>query len=221
MFDDPPELLRVVGDAAAGTAERERRADDRRETDVRLVLERFLEGMGQDRLRNFETDLGHRVAKQLPVLGHVNCFPGSGDQLDPVLFQHAFADQVQGAIESRLPAHRRQQGVRLFLGDDALQRLPIHRLDVHRVGRFGVGHDRRGIRVDENDAKTFVLQCLAGLCAGIVELTGLADHDRPGADDQDGLDVGALGHANQETGIWVINNIKKILLLIVLKALIK
>src|SRR5690606_20262278 len=38
------------------------------------------------------------------------------------------------------------------------------------------------------------LQRLAGLNAGIVELTRLADDDRAGADDQDGLDVCALGH---------------------------
>ena len=37
-------------------------------------------------------------------------------------------------------------------------------------------------------------QGLAGLGAGVVELAGLADDDGAGADDEDLLDVGALGH---------------------------
>jgi hypothetical protein len=39
---------------------------------------------------------------------------------------------------------------------------------------------------------------LAGLGAGVVELAPLADDDRAGAEDEDGLDVGALWH-----GAWV------------------
>src|SRR3546814_16980085 len=35
---------------------------------------------------------------------------------------------------------------------------------------------------------------LARLGAGVVELAGLSDHDRTGADQHDRLDVGALGH---------------------------
>ena len=40
---DLDELLAVVGDAAAGAAERERGPDDRREADLRLHLERLLD----------------------------------------------------------------------------------------------------------------------------------------------------------------------------------
>ena len=76
------------------------------------------------------------------------------------------------------------------LGDD----LRRDRLDVGGVGEIRIGHDRRRIGIDQDDPVALVLQRLAGLRAGIVELAGLADDDRAGADDQDRFDVGAFGH---------------------------
>src|SRR3546814_856877 len=46
----------------------------------------------------------------------------------------------------------------------------------------------------QHHAITLVAQRLAGLRARVVELAGLADDDRAGADDEDGLEVAALGH---------------------------
>ena len=51
-----------------------------------------------------------------------------------------------------------------------------------------------GIGVDQDDPVAFRLQRLYGLGAGVIEFTGLADNDRAGADDEDGLDVCPLGH---------------------------
>ena len=59
------------------------------------------------------------------------------------------------------------------------------RLQVDRVGNLGVGHDRCRIRVDEHDAVAFFAQRPARLNAGVVELGGLADDDRPRADHHD------------------------------------
>ena len=39
-----------------------------------------------------------------------------------------------------------------------------------------------------------ILQGLAGLCAGIVELACLPDDDGAGTDDHDGLDIGSFRH---------------------------
>jgi hypothetical protein len=78
--------------------------------------------------------------------------------------------------------------------DDLFQHRPGDRLDVGRVGHARVGHDRRRVAVDQDDAKALLAQGLAGLRAGVIELARLTDHDRPGADDQDALDVGALRH---------------------------
>ena len=71
---------------------------------------------------------------------------------------------------------------------------PRDRLDVGRVGEVGVGHDRGRVRVDEDDAHALLAQHAARLRARVVELGRLADDDRAGADDEDAVDVVALGH---------------------------
>ena len=112
----------------------------------------------------------------------------------PYLCEHAVAVQVERAVQRRLAAHRRQQRVGPLLGDDLLDHLPGDRLDVGDVGHLRVGHDRRRVAVDEDDPVALLAQRLAGLGAGVVELAGLADDDRAGADDQDAAEVGALRH---------------------------
>ena len=67
-------------------------------------------------------------------------------------------------------------------------------LDVSPVGKLRVGHHRRRIAVEEDDLNALLAQRLDGLRARIVELTGLADDDGPGTDDQDLVDVSTLGH---------------------------
>ena len=59
------------------------------------------------------------------------------------------------------------------------------RLDVGVVGELRVGHDRRRVGVDQADLQPFGAQHPAGLGARVVELAGLSDDDRPGADHQD------------------------------------
>ena len=136
-LDDVLELLAVVGDAAAAAAEGEAGADDGRVTDLGLDLDRLLEGLRDLGLRAFQPDFLHRHAEQLAVLGHADGLALGADQLDAVLLQHAVVGQVERAVQRGLPAHGRQQRVGLFLGDDLLDRLPVDRLDVDRVGHFG------------------------------------------------------------------------------------
>ena len=149
--DDLLELLAVVRDAAAAAAERERGTDDRREADLGLDRERFLEAVRDARARAVEPDVAHGVAEQFAVLGHVDRFARGGDQFDVVLFEHAFAHEVERAVERRLAAHRGQQRAGAFLFDDPRDRAPVDGLDVDRVGHLRVGHDRRGVRVHQDD----------------------------------------------------------------------
>ena len=104
------------------------------------------------------------------------------------------APEVERAIERSLPAHGRQDRVGALLGDDFLHRLPGDRLDVGDVGSRRVGHDRGGVAVDQNDLVALFPQGLAGLHAGVVKLAGLTDDDGAGPDDEDRLNVCALGH---------------------------
>jgi hypothetical protein len=151
------------------------------------------------RARRFEADLAHGVAEAFAVLGHVDGFARGGDQFDAIFFQHALAHEVKRAVQRRLPTHRRQQRIRPLFRDDAFHRAPVDRLDVNRVGRLGIRHDRRRIRVHQDDAVALLLERLAGLRAGVVELARLTDDDRTGADDQDTLDVGSLRHQPSAT----------------------
>ena len=57
-----------------------------------------------------------------------------------------------------------------------------------------VGHDRRGVGVDEHDVHARVLQHAARLRARIVEFRRLADDDRAGADDHNFLQIRSFGH---------------------------
>jgi hypothetical protein len=95
---------------------------------------------------------------------------------------------------SSVPAHGGQEGVGLFPLDDLGDDFGGNRLNIGGVGEVGVGHDRRRVGIHQHYPVALLLQRLACLRARIVELTGLTDDDRAGADDQDRFDVGAFGH---------------------------
>ena len=146
------------------------------------------------RARGVGADRADDVLEQLPVLAAVDRVDVGADQLDAVLLQHAVLVQPDRDVERGLPAEGGQQRVGALLGDDLLDELRRQRLDVGGVGDLGVGHDRRRVAVDQADPQPLGLEHPAGLGAGVVELAGLADEDRPGADHQHVLDVGPLRH---------------------------
>ena len=198
-LDDLDELLLVVGDAAAGAAERERRPDDRRQPDIVERLQRLDQRLDLMRARRGKPDLGHRVAEQLAVFRLVDGFRGGADHLHAELFQNAHAAERQRGVERGLPAHGRQQRETArkdvaFLLDDLGDDLRRDRLDIGRIGQIRIGHDGRRIGIDQDDPIALGLERLAGLRAGIVELASLADDDRSRADDEDRGDVGPSGH---------------------------
>ena len=145
-------------------------------------------------LRAFQADLFHRLAEGLAVLRNLDRRPRGTDQRHAVLRERAVVGERQRGVERGLPAHGRQQRVRLLGGDDPPHDLGRDRLDVGGVGELGVGHDRRRVRVHQDHPVALVLERLAGLRARIVELAGLADHDGAGPDHHDRADVGALRH---------------------------
>ncbi len=191
---DGDELLAVVGDAAAGAPERERRADHHREADARLHLQRLFQRVRERGAWRGEADALHRVLELLAVLGLVDRLARRADHLDAEFLEHALAREVERAVERGLAAHGGQQRVGPLLLDDAGHDLPGDRLDVDRIGHLRVGHDGRRVGVHQDHAIALGAQRLAGLRARIVELAGLADDDRAGADDQDGFEVATLWH---------------------------
>ena len=191
---DLHELLAVVRDAPAGPAQGEGGADDRGEADVRLHGDGLLQIAGRRRARAFEPDAGHRGAEPLAVLGLVDRLAARPDELDAERLQHPLAREVERAVEAGLAAHRGQQGVGTFLLDDPRDDLPVHRLDVGRIGESGVGHDGGRVGVHQHHPETLLCERLARLRAGVVELAGLPDDDWSRPDDQDRFDVATLRH---------------------------
>jgi len=183
------EFFLVVGDAAAGAAHGERWTDDGREAQGALHGPRFFHRVRHAGAGRTEADLGHRVLELGTVFRLVDGFRRRADQLDVVFRQHAVVEQVQGAVQRRLAAHRRQDGVRTLLGDDALDDRPGDRFDIGHVGHFRIRHDGRRIAVDQDDFVALFAQGLARLRAGIIEFAGLADDDRAGANNQNTFDI--------------------------------
>ena len=191
---DGLEFFGVVGNATACAAQREAGANHGGETHVLLHFPGFFHGVRNARACGAQTNLGHGVLELQAVFCLVDGFRLGTDQLHVVLIQHTVLPQIQRAVQRSLATHGGQDGIGALLGDDLLDRLPGDGLDVGHVRRIGVGHDRRWVAVDQNDLVTLFAQRLAGLHAGVVEFTGLANHDGASANDQNAFEVGALRH---------------------------
>jgi len=187
------ELRRVVRDAAARAAEREAGADDERPgADLPRGVLRLVERVARNRSGHVEAERQHRLLEEFAVLGARNGIRIRADHLHLVAAEDALARDLHRDVERGLSAQGRQQRVGALPADDFVDRLGRDRLDVGVRRHFRVGHDRRGVRVDEHDLVALVRERLDGLHARIVELAALADDDRPRADQQDLVDVGTL-----------------------------
>ena len=150
----------------------------------------MLVGRGDDpRARHLQADRLHRLAEEDAVLGAADRVDARADQLDPEPFEHPRLRQLDREVERRLAAQRRQQRVGPLALEHVGDAVEVERLEVGAVGEAGVGHDRGRVRVDDDRAEAVLAQHLQRLAARVVELAGLPDHDRPGADQADRLDV--------------------------------
>jgi hypothetical protein len=139
-----------------------------------------------------QPDVRHRPPKAVAILGLENRLEARPDQLDAVVRERPALGQLDGEIQGRLTADRRQQHVGPLPLENLPDALDGHGLDVGAVGRFGVRHDRGRIRVEEHDPVPLLAQRLARLGPGVVELASLTDHDRARSDHEDRLDVAPL-----------------------------
>ena len=144
--------------------------------------------------RRFQSDLLHRNIELFAVFGFIDGLLCRTNHLDTVLSQYAFGVEFQGAVQRCLTAHGRKQGTWPLFFDNFGDRLPLHRLDISRIGHGRVRHDGGGVRVHENDSIALLPQRLARLSTRVVKLTGLADNNRSSAEDQNALNVGSSWH---------------------------
>ena len=138
--------------------------------------------------------LFHRVLEQLAVLGAVDGIGLAGQQAHAAAVQKAVAGQFHAEVQAHLAAQVGQDGIGLFLLDDALDDLGGQGLDIDMIGNVGVGHNSSGVRVDQHGLDALGFQGTAGLGAGVVKLGCLADDDGAGTDDQHLFNTRVLRH---------------------------
>ena len=117
--EDLHQLFAVVGDAAAGAAEREAGADEHREAELAGEVEAVAQVVDQRRFRNFEADAEHRVFEEQAVFGLLDGLELGADQLDVVAVENAGVGKIDGEIEGGLAADGGQQREFAGAGFDA------------------------------------------------------------------------------------------------------
>ena len=192
--DDDPQFLQIFDQAAAGAAHRVGRADDDRIAELGGDLLGVFEGRDGGAARHLDAEAVHGLLEGDAVLAALDGVDVDADDLDPVALKDPGAIQFGGEVEARLAAEVGEDGIGALGGDDLFQGLDVERLDIGDIGGGRIGHDRRRVGVDQHDLVAEGAQGLARLGAGIVELTGLADDDGAGTDDQNLMDVVTSGH---------------------------
>ena len=196
LAHDGDEFLVSMRDATTGAAQGKAR------TQHAGIAHTLGDGLGVShavgiaRARDLQADLGHGLVKELAVLTALDGGKVTADHLDAVLVECAVLCQLDGGIQTGLAAQRGQQRIRALLLDHALDKFGGDGLDIGAVGQARVGHDGRRVGVDQDDLKAILLEHLAGLGAGVIELAGLANDDRARANDEDTLDVGTFRHVS-------------------------
>ena len=129
------------------------------------------------------------------------------DHLHAVGLEYAGPVQFGGEIQARLAPQVREQRVGFLLRHHLRHGVQRERFDVGCIRHAGIGHDRGGIRVDEDNLVAQASQGLAGLRAGVIKLASLPNDDRTGTDDQDFLEVSASWHGRvSASGVVVIGS---------------
>ncbi len=188
------EILLGCGDAGTTAAENVRRSDHHRIADLAGGAHRFGHGARIDRSRHLEAGALHDLLEATPVLGRFDGVETGPDQLHLVAVQHSAPCQLGGDVEGRLAAQRGQEGLRPLPSDDLLDHLGGDRLQVGGIGELGIRHDRGRVGIGQHHPVAVPAQHLGGLGSRVVELAGLPDHDGPGTDHENAVQVGSGRH---------------------------
>ena len=172
------ELLAVVGDVAACSTQGEGRTDDDGKPDSLYHFHRLVPAPCRAASRGLEPDSMHGLLEGLAVLGLVDRLGGGSDQLDVIFGERPPLGQPHRDVQRGLPAHRRQQRIRVLPLDHLLHDLERDGLDIGPIRQFRISHDRGRIAVNQDNPIPLFLQSPAGLCARVIKLAGLPDDDR-------------------------------------------
>ena len=188
-------FLWVVGDAATTAAQGEGGTNNPGITSDRSADSLgFLHRRGDSRGTDLHADAFHGLLEQQSILSFLNGLKIRSDQLHPVTLERSVLRQGHRKIQCGLPTHRRKQGIGPLGFDHPGHHVRGQRFDVRAIGHLRVGHDRRRIRIHQHNLEALGPECFAGLGSGIVELTGLTDHNRSRTQQQDAAQIGPPRH---------------------------
>ena len=202
VFHQFPELLLIVGKAAAGAAQGEGGAQHYRIADMLRRKQPFFHALGDLRGEHRLAQTLAQLLELLPVLRLLNAFAAGTQKLHLAFLQNALFLQLHGQVQAGLSADTGDDGVRAFIAQDLRDVFKGQRLHVHLVGDGGVGHDGGGVGVAEHYLVAFFFQGQAGLGPRVVEFRGLADDDGAGADHKDLVYIRSLRHFPWPPSSW-------------------
>jgi hypothetical protein len=143
---------------------------------------------------NAEPDAHHGFFKQFPIFGLLDGVHLGADQFDVVFRQTSPFVKGDRQVQRCLAAQGGQNHLGFFFLDNPFHHRRNQRFHVGGVGKLGIGHNRGRVGVDEHHPVALFFQGFHRLGAGIVELTGLTNHDGARPDDQNGFDVCSFRH---------------------------
>ena len=141
-----------------------------------------LNGIGHLAAGHFNSQGIHGLFELNAVFPALNGVNLNADHLDIVFIQNAEFREFGAKVEARLSPQVGKQGIGALFFNDLAEPLGVQGLNVGHVGGFRVGHNGRGIGIDQNNFVAELFQRLAGLSAGIVKFAGLSNDNWPGAD---------------------------------------
>ena len=147
------------------------------EADLLCSFFAFEERVRGERWRCADAELDHPLAVCLAVFGLLYRFEICAEYADIIFLPDAEFVGLHAEVEGCLSAHGGEDGIYLFGLQYVYHGLDIDRHEVDVIGDHGVGHDGRGIGVEQGDFDTLFAQAAGSLGAGVVKFTCLSDND--------------------------------------------
>ena len=196
IFNELEKLCLILGKSAASSAQCKGGTQHNGITDLFGNPKSRFNGIGHVRGQNRLPKRCTQFFEQLPIFCLLNAPAFGSKELHLALPQNAFLLQLHGKVKSGLSSDSREDRIRAFPANDSGDVFQRQRLHIYFVCDRGVGHNGCGIGIAENNLISLFFEGETGLRSRVVKFGGLPDHDRPGADDENLVDICPLRHAS-------------------------
>ena len=122
--------------------------------------------------------------KEVAVFGVHNSLDRGTQHLHAILLQHTFLIQFGTTVQCSLSAKCQQDAVGALLLDNLLNKIRSYGQEIHFICNTLRSLNRSDVRIYQHRADTFFTQRLQRLRTGVVELSGLANLQGTGAQDE-------------------------------------